>query len=163
MIKPVSEREEGNRAFLPVTESKLSVETGEGHVRGAVLVAVWGRESRPRRQRQRKLYQLRSGKPRKAAMVPGGRLPQSRASERQASMGGPSRTFTGIKVGMVVRFRHGLWRAECVTKGAWSGRGRVTGDRGLKDLTAPVVYSTRWNGCFWIYSGFNNSLLCGSI
>ena len=57
--------------------------------------------------------------------------------------GGPPRTFTGIKVGAVARFRYGLWRAECVTKGACSVRGGATGDRGLRDLTAPVVYSTK--------------------
>ena len=35
-----------------------------------------------------------------------------------------------------------LWRAECVTKGACSVRGGATGDRWLRDHTAPVVYST---------------------
>ena len=35
-----------------------------------------------------------------------------------------------------------LWRAECVTKGACSVRGGATGDRWLRDRTAPVVYST---------------------
>jgi len=39
--------------------------------------------------------------------------------------------------------RHGLWRAECVTKDACSVRKGATGDRGLRDLTAPVVYSTQ--------------------
>ena len=56
--------------------------------------------------------------------------------------GEPSRTFTGIKVGAVARLRYGLWRAECVTKGACSVRGGATGDRWLRDPTAPVVYST---------------------
>jgi len=32
-------------------ENRLSVENGEGHVRGGVLVVVWGRESRPGRRR----------------------------------------------------------------------------------------------------------------
>ena len=47
-----------------------------------------------------------------------------------------------FKIGAADRFRYGLWRAECVTKGACSVRGGATGDRGLRDLTAPVVYST---------------------
>ena len=47
-----------------------------------------------------------------------------------------------FKVGAADRLRHGLWRAECVTKGACSVRRGATGDRGLRDPTAPVVYST---------------------
>ncbi len=61
--------------------------------------------------------------------------------------GEPSRTFTGITVGAVARLRHGLWRAECVTKDACSVRGGATGDRGLRGPTAPVVYSTQERGC----------------
>ncbi len=86
---------------------------------------------------------MESGKSRRVVSVPGGRLPQTRASERRASTGGPSRTFTGIKVGAVARFRYGLGRAECVTKDACSVRRGATGDRGSRDLTAPVVYSTQ--------------------
>ena len=91
------------------------METGEGHVRGGVPVVVRGRESRSRGEGgqetdrflkpeesvdtdartdkvwllnvQRKLYQWSGGKPRRTVSVPGGRLPQTRASERRASTG----------------------------------------------------------------------------
>ena len=46
--------ENGNMGTVRVclfAESRLSVETGEGDVRGGVPVVVWGRESRPRRRR----------------------------------------------------------------------------------------------------------------
>ena len=58
--------------------------------------------------------------------------------------------FDGLYFGAAVstrsdataRIRHGLWRAECVTKGACSVRGGATGDRWLRGHTTPVVYST---------------------
>ena len=94
-------------------------------------------------QRAEKALSVELGEPRIAISVPGGRLPQARASGRRASTEGPSRTFTGIKLGAVARFRFGLWRAECVTKNACSVRGGATGDRGLRDPMAPVFYSAR--------------------
>jgi class 3 adenylate cyclase len=47
-----------------------------------------------------------------------------------------------IRSDTTARLRHGLWRAECVTKGVCSVRRGATGDRWLRGHTTPVVYST---------------------
>jgi len=141
------------------------VETGEGHVRGGVPVVVGGRESRPQGEGgqetdrflkpgesvdtdaktdtvwlpsvQRKLYQWSRENPEGQHVC----LANCGHKRGQANAG-HRRGDCQFKVGVTDRLRYGLWKAECVTKGACSVRGGATGDRGLRGPTAPVVYST---------------------